>query len=293
MLKRIVLSSFLFACLLFFGLNSTKAQAVTEIDLVARPATRAADLISQKQEPTEPFDKPTKGRLEAALDSQQIGPLSVTNFLRHAIRKAISQGAPTNTIVLLLLLPFVGVLVSGLYYLLGLTGFGLFMPAMISVAFLATGVVGGLVLFAIVLMLTMLSTRLLKKVKLHARSRRAITLWVTSLGTFGLLLLSPSLHLFDLNKISIFPILFIIILSEEFIRTQTGKSRRTAISLTLGTIFISILGALLMDWSRFQELVLLYPEASFLVVLIASLIIGRYSGLRLLEYRRFKAVLRN
>ena len=115
-------------------------------------ASPAATIAPQSTEPpTEPLGEPTQDRLEAALEKQEIGPLSPTNFFKHAIRIAIKRGVPTNTVALVLLLPLVGTIVSALYYLVGLTGFGVFMPAMISVSFLATGMVGGLVLFAIIL----------------------------------------------------------------------------------------------------------------------------------------------
>ncbi len=279
MKKASIVLLILITCLLFFQ----------------RP-TLAADLSeaieSRVFSETEPLSKPTKGRLELALERQNIGPLSPLNFLKHAIRTAIKRGAPTNTIILVLLLPLVGVIVSGLYYLVGLTGFGIFMPAMISVAFLATGIVGGLILFAMILVLTLATRRILRKIKFHQRSRRAITLWVVSLGTFLLLFFAPAFHLLDLTRISIFPILFIILLSDEFVRVRTGMSPKKAINMIGGTLVISIFGALIMGWEWFQELILLNPEISSLLILLVSFSVGRYTGFRLLEYRRFKSVVR-
>jgi len=244
------------------------------------------------ESPTEPLDQPTQDRLRSALAKQKLGPISVTNFLKYAIRAAIDKGVSTNTIVLIFLLPLIGTIVSALYYLVGLTGFGIFMPAMISVSFLATGIVGGLILFGMILFLTSVFGQVLRRIRLHQRSRRTVILWVVSLTTFILLFLSPNLHLFDLTKISIFPILFLILLSEEFVRVQMGKSRKRAISLTLGTLFIAVVGAILMSWDKLQELVILYPEFSLLTIFFLNLFIGRYTGFRLLEYRRFKSVLR-
>ena len=256
----------------------------------ASPAVTIA--LQSTKLPTEPLGQPAQDRLEAALEKQQVGPLSLTNFFKYAIRVAIERGVPTNTVVLVLLLPLVGTIVGALYYIVGLTGFGVFMPAMISVSFLATGIVGGLILFAIILSLTSLVRKFLRKIRLHQRARRAVTLWVVSLGTFGLLFFAPVFHLSDLTKISIFPILFMILLSEEFVRIQVGRSRKKAISLTLGTLIISIVGAMLMDWQQLQELVILHPETSFFLILFIDLFVGRYTGFRLLEYKRFKSVLR-
>lgn len=232
----------------------------------------------------------SKNRLENALAKQKIGALTPLNFLKHAVRLAIKSGFQTDTVVLILLLPLVGIILSALYYLVGLTGFGIFMPAMIAVSFLATGIPAGLVLFAIILLLTLLAKNLLRKVHLHYRSRRAITLWVVCFGTFVIFSFSSVLRIFDLTRISIFPLLFMILLSEEFFRFQSGLSRKKAVSLTTGTLFISIAGAFLMSWQWLQELVILYPEISSLLILLTGFAIGRYTGFRLTDYKRFRPI---
>lgn len=270
-------------------LPTEKEGEATESAATTPPPTPT---IVVKEKITEPKSEKVKGKLEALLKKQKLAPLSFDNFLKHAIRAAVARGVSPNTIVLILLLPLMGAMVGILQYFVGLSGFGIFMPAMIAVTFLATGIVGGLVLFGVILIATLLTGGFLKRCRLYYWPRRAITLMVISLITFILLSLSPTLGLFDLTQISIFPILFLILLSEEFTRVQLGKSKRSAISLTLGTLVVSILGAALMNWSFLQQLVLLNPELSFLGVLLLNIFIGRYSGWRLLEYRRFKAVLR-
>jgi membrane-bound ClpP family serine protease len=166
------------------------------------------------------------------------------------------------------------------------------MPAMIAVTFLATGITGGLILFGVILVATLFSGKVLRKFRLYYWPRRSITLMMVSLIAFVLLALAPSLGLLDLTQISIFPILFLILLAEEFTRVQVGKSKKSAVSLTIGTLVVSILGASLMSWEYLQKLVLLNPEISFLVVLILNILIGRYGGWRLSEYQRFKSILK-
>ena len=79
------------------------------------------------------------------------------NSFKWIISLAINRGVATNTIVLLLLLPLVATLVSFLHYIVGLSGYGIFMPTMIAITFVATGVFGGLVLFAIILTISLIS----------------------------------------------------------------------------------------------------------------------------------------
>jgi hypothetical protein len=118
----------------------------------------------------------------------------------------------------------------------------------------------------------------------------AILLWFISLGIFGIIFISPSLNLKDLTTVSIFPILFMILLVENFIEVQAGRSMKEAIGMTLETILIAVGCFLLMSWRWLQSFVLLNPEISVVGILLLNIFVGRYTGFRLLEYKRFQAV---
>lgn len=210
------------------------------------------------------------------------------NSLRVLIAWATDRGVGSNTIVLLLLLPLVATLVSVLHYLGGFSGYGIFMPTMIAVVFLATGILGGLMLFAMILVVSLLSSVLLRKLKMHFWPARAISLLFISLSTFILMILSSFVKLIDIRQISIFPILFMILLTEEFTRTQLNKSNHEARKLTIGTIVLAITGTFIMNFGWFQDIVLKYPELVVVLVLVINLLVGRYKGMRVSEIKRFK-----
>lgn len=214
------------------------------------------------------------------------------NSFKWMIKFAIERGVATNTIVLLLLLPLIATLVSFLHYVVGLSGYGIFMPTMIAVTFLATGVAGGLLLFALILAISLVGSVILRKLKIHFWPARAINLLFISLGIFGLMVLTSFVNIFDISKISIFPILFMILLAEEFVRTQLVKSKSEAKNLMAGTIVLAIAGAMLMNFEWTQGIVLKNPELIILIVLISNLLIGNYSGIRLTEVKRFKGAIR-
>ena len=214
------------------------------------------------------------------------------NGVRVLISQAINKGVASNTIVLLLLLPLLATLISVLHYVVGVSGYGIFMPTMIAVTFLATGVLGGLLLFAIILIVSVLSNLLLRKLRIHFWPARAINLLFISLGTFLMMVISSSIRLFDISQISIFPILFMILLVEEFTRTQLVKSKNEAKRLTLGTIILAIIGAILMNFDWIQGVVLKYPGWLIILVLVINLLVGNYSGIRLSEIKRFRKAIR-
>ncbi len=215
------------------------------------------------------------------------------NTFKVAINWAAKRGVSTNTLVLLLLLPLVATLVSFLHYVAGLSGYGIFMPTMIAVAFLATGIFGGLVLFSLILLISLISNMVLRKFKLHFWPARSISLLFISIGTFMLMVVSSFVSKIDISNISIFPILFMILLTEEFSRTQLAKSKKEAKKLTIGTMILAIIGAMTMNFSLVQETVLKYPDAIIVVVLTINLLVGNYTGIRWSEIGRFKKGIRN
>jgi hypothetical protein len=214
------------------------------------------------------------------------------NSVKVATRLAVSRGVSETTVVLLLLLPLLATLISVLHYIFGFSGYGIFIPSMMAVAFLATGLMGGVLLFAMILVVSLLSNMVLKRFRLHFWPSRAINLIFISLGTLGLTLGMSYFPIVGLNNISIFPILFMVLLSEEFVRTQLAKSRSEAKKLTLGTLVLAGVGAGIMSVKSVQELVLTYPELCLLLGLIVSFWVGNYSGIRWSEIKRFKKAIR-
>ena len=215
------------------------------------------------------------------------------NPIRVIVNRAIRRGVPENTIVLLLLLPLIASIVSVLHYVVGVSGYGIFMPTMMAVALLATGLRAGLILFTAILGVTLLGNMILRKWKLHFWPGRSITLLIISLTVFAILALAAYFGVSDVEKISIFPILFMILLTEEFIRTQLSKSKKEALRLTVGTLLLAIFGATLMKTGWLRDFVLEYSEIVILTVIVVNIIVGRYGGIRLTEIKRFKGAIRN
>lgn len=208
------------------------------------------------------------------------------------VQEAMGAGVAEKTIVMLLLLPLVASLGGVLHYVLGLSGYGIFMPTMIAVTFLATGIFGGLLLFGVILLVSILGNLGVKKLKLHFWPSRAINLCLVAVATFGLMTVTANSQVIDLSQISIFPVLFMILLAEEFARTQLIKSRKEAVSLMVGTLILAVIGAGLMQWQWLEQAVLRYPEVVIGVVLVVNLGVGNYTGMRLMEIKRFRKAIR-
>lgn len=235
----------------------------------------------------------TIGPLEKLLEDQDLGPVLPNNFIKYAIRGAVGAGVPPNTIVLLLLLPGVAGVIAAARHLVGLRGFGIFLPAALSVVFLATGpVVGILLFFVIVLSSTAIRFVLRKtKIKLQYLPRMALILLFVVMGILSVLFTTPVLKNPDLTNVSIFPVLVLVLLAEDFSKVQLGKSAKTAMSLTTETLILALVSFIFLTLKPVQEFALLKPEMFLLSVGVFDFFMGRYVGLRFMEIWRFRKLI--
>ncbi len=265
---------------------SVRVEVATD-SAVATPAGMIAQIVSSpKQDLTQPTE--SKSPLQLVLEKKQLGKLSWNNFLQVAIRRAVDAGVPVNIVVLMILFPLIAALIAGARQIVGLQGFGIFTPAVVAVAFLATGVSVGVLLFVGILVVATVARVVLRRLRLPTLPRTALLLWFVSLGVLGLILASPVLKLAPLMNINIFPVLVLILLAETFIDVQVTQSSRAAIRLTFETFVLALVSFLIMSTTALQEWVLLNPEIAVLLIALLDIVIGKYDGLRLLEMYRFR-----
>lgn len=257
----------------------------------ATPSAEPVKKIDKKPDITEPKPE-TLGKLEKILKEHPAGRLSLTNFLQHGLREAIKKGVPANTLVLLLLFPLVAAIIAASRHIVGIRGFGIFLPAVLSVVFVSTGIIEGLLLFLTIIVVATLARMFLRQMKLQYLPRMALLLWFVSLGVCGFLFLSPVLNLATIITLSIFPILILILLAESFIGIQIGMSMERAISMTFETLVMALICSFILKMEFLQKFVLLNPEIMVLGTAILDIFMGKYTGLRLLEYKKFRELLK-
>lgn len=266
----------------------TSATVSGELALTPTPeVVERPDLTQKTETVVEPLRK--------ILNDQKIGDINPTNYFKYAIRQAVDAGVPPNTIVLLLLLPFIAMVISASRQLIGLRGFGIFLPASLAVVFVATGPVVGISLFVLIVSVSTATRIFLRKlkIKLQYLPRMALILWMVSVGVLGALFTTPIIKFPGLTNVSIFAVLIVALLTEDFIRIQLGKSVKTALKLTSETIILSTISFLFLTYKPIQEYALLHPETFLLLTLTADIILGRYTGLRVMELWRFRKLIRN
>jgi hypothetical protein len=272
---------------------SDEAEASDSVKL-ASPSAEIVEKIQQKadEDITDTTGK-QKSVLAAHLDENPIGPLSPTNFLQKAIRRAIAQGLPASLVVIMLIFPVIASIIAIARHVIGFKGFGIYIPAVLSVAFVSTGLVAGIILFLAVLLSATLARYLVRFLKMPLLPKTAMLLLIVSMSMLFLLIVASLFKIDLVLNVSIFPLLIIILLTENFMTTQMFASRGEALSVTFETLILAIVGTLLVDNETVRKFVILKPEITILLVTVINLAVGRYTGLRIFEYFRFKDLLSN
>lgn len=264
----------------------SEEEATESAEIVVTPTPLPRPDITQRTEET-------IGPLEALLNEQKLGPVWPTNPIKYAIRSAVSAGVPPNTIVLLLLLPVVAAIIAAFRHLVGIRGFGIFLPAALSVVFVATGPVAGIGIFLVIVVISTVLRMFLRriKIKLQYLPRMSLMLLFVVLGVLGVLFAAPVINKPDFANISIFPVLILVLLAEDFTRVQLGKSAKTAINLTTETLILALFSYVFLTSKPVQEFALLNPEILILSVAILDVFLGKYVGLRFREFWRFRKLI--
>jgi hypothetical protein len=269
--------------------------STTSAEVATATASGQPGIVERRVEEKADLTQPTgeaKNKLERVLEENPVGALSWQNFLRYAVTSAVKNGVPVNTVVLILLFPLVVALVAAARHLIGMRGAGILTPALLSVAFLATGVWAGVALFIVILLVTVMGRTLLKSLKLQYLPRVSLLLWLVSGGVFLTLFAASVWHVSQLVTVGIFPILILMLLSETFIDIQQGRSGSEARALIFQTFVLAMISSLLLGAEVVQRAVLLWPEMIFFGVAVFDIFMGRYTGLRLSEYLMYRGIVR-
>lgn len=218
--------------------------------------------------------------------------ISIWNFISHLVNFMIVNGIPSNTIVLLLMLPVIATIIAFLKQVVGITTFGLYTPAIITLSFLALGLKFGLSILFIIIITGAVLRITLEHVRLLHIPRVAI---IFTISTFILLLMlafGTYVGISQLASIAVFPMLIMTTLAEKFVSAQSGKGFFAAFLLMLETTGVSLICYWVVEWNFLQNLMLSYPEILILLILI-NLFLGRWTGLRVFEYIRFREVMKH
>jgi len=168
---------------------------------------------------------------------------------------------------------------------------GVYTPSIITLSFIALDIRFGLLIFVILLMSGTLTRLFLRRYRLLYIPRTAILLTMVSLTILVMMFLGAYFDISQIVSISIFPMLIMSTMVEKFVSVQGDRGFKPALFMIGSTTFVSIICYYVAEWALLKTLIFGHPELIFLFLVI-NVVLARWSGLRLLEYVRFREIFR-
>ena len=173
--------------------------------------------------------------------------------------------------------------------LVGIKGLGTFMPVLIALAFRESTLLIGVVFFVSIIAIGLLCHLYFDQLKLLVAPRLAVILIVVILS---MALISVVTHRLGFDRglaIALFPIVILTMTIERVSIIWDERGPPAAIWEAIQSLLIASVCYFIMTIASLQYFVFTFPEIN-LILLAAILVIGRYSGYRLLELFRFRNI---
>lgn len=211
------------------------------------------------------------------------------NLVRYSLLSLPLQAQETYRV--LLMVPIGAFIMLLLRNFVGIKTYGTFMPVLIALAFRETALVAGVSLFVLVVGFGLLVRFYLERLRLLLVPRLTAILILVVLLMVAVSVLSNRLGLEVGLSVALFPMVIMAMTIERMSVSWDERGAGTALREGAGTLIVAALAYIVMSWPPLEHLVFVYPEV-LLVLFALSLIFGRYSGYRLSELLRFRALAR-
>jgi hypothetical protein len=210
-----------------------------------------------------------------------------------------------RSLLLILTLPLVATITGIFKHVIGIKTLSIYAPIVLTFAFYEMGFIEadgksdfirglkfGLVLYLIVFLSSALIYKLVRSFRMHYVPKNALILT----GVVSSIILSLFLGTLIFEKkgliyLDVFSIIMIATLSETFVSSLGRKSFTNTSKLAIQTLLTAVLSYAIISLDQSRNLIINYSIILIFALLIINLYIGRFLGLRLSEYWRFKELL--
>ncbi|MBT4120657.1 MAG: PKD domain-containing protein [Candidatus Magasanikbacteria bacterium] len=207
----------------------------------------------------------------------------------HLSTWLLSRGITPSTIYLILMIPFLSFFVIFFRQVVGLSTFGVYTPIMIVASFFILGIALGLITFLFAVVTSYAVKHIINKFDLLYLPKVGLNLSVVSLSFLLVIVLAILLDFNVSFSLAIFPMLVMSNVAEKFMAAQTEEGFRGALFGVIETLVVVVVSYYIIIWHYFNNLIMSWPELILLPMLL-TLLLAKFSGLRLSEYLRFRSL---
>ena len=195
--------------------------------------------------------------------------------------------AEQNAYRYILLIPIGTLIVVLMRILIGLRTSGTFMPVLMALAFLQTEVLPGLVIFIVVVSMGLWIRFILSRLNLLLVARISSVVIVVLGIMVSMSILSYKLGIVKALSVSYFPLIILAWTIERMSILWEEEGPMEVVVTGGGSLLVAVIAYFAMTNPFIEHVTFNFPEL-MLVELGATLLLGQYTGYRLLELRRFR-----
>jgi len=201
----------------------------------------------------------------------------------------LQHGVSKMALELLIVVAVLATIVSIARYVIGSKTYGIYAPILLAIAYSYTGLKYGLAITIIVILTSLLSYSVLKRIRMHYITRIATNYTILAMVLTLFFVLIDMFGLGLENMANIPPLAFISIaaLSDFFIKQYVKKSFAGSILTLTGTILVAAIGWFVITREIISEYMINNLWVLPLLTLV-NLLLGQFTGLRIKDYFRFK-----
>jgi hypothetical protein len=201
----------------------------------------------------------------------------------------LSHGVSEMVLKLIIAMSLVATIVSIARYIVGTKSYGIYAPVLLAIAYSYTGLKYGLVITTVVIITTLLSYRVLRRIRMHYITRIATnyTLLSIFLILFFVIVDRFGLGLENLKNIPPLAFISIVALSDFFVKQYVKKSLLSSLTILISTVAVATMGWFIITRGIINNYLInnlwILPALTLLNILL-----GQYKGLRIKDYFRFR-----
>ncbi|HED39183.1 MAG TPA: transglutaminase [Chromatiales bacterium] len=221
-----------------------------------------------------------------ALESLDQSGFNIFNLYTIFEQVGISQ----NLLKIILMIPLGALVVVIFRNVIGIQTFGTFLPALIAAAARETGLLWGAIGFILIILVSSIVRKLLDWLQLLHSPKMAIMLSTVVIVMMSMTVISVHFGLFELAHVTLFPIAVLAITAERFAIIESEQGSLEAFRITAWTILVISACYVVMESLFLQSMILAFPEL-LLVVITLNLWLGKWVGMRVTEFVRFRKLI--
>ncbi len=222
-------------------------------------------------------------------------------LLSYLITIAITNGIPTQVITFVLFLPVILTIVGFFKLFIGAETIGLFQLLVLTLSFFILGITMGTLVLVLSIAVGVLMRFFLQKTPMLFVSKMTLLLSTSRLMVLLLLIFGSEVGLFfgidnsntQRALLSIFPMILIAMQADKFSQLSWPISLSKTAFVRLLTSYVAVVVAyFIIKWPALETMLLAIPELIILTYIL-QIFIGRYRGLRVVEYMRFRELFKH